>query len=197
MKKNHFEFDAVAALFVIIPAILLVLILSARQDMQAAELDINVAASPVVEPVTESVPEPDPEPVAPISDVVPLSWGLQQAIVDNCEYYNLDVNIILGIIDVESDFRENADNGLCYGLMQIHRGNQSWVRKNADVIDIFEPEQNIRAGCWILAKGIEVTDTLEQALVWYNAGEVYADSTNYSRQVLKEADKWAAAIAEG
>lgn len=142
-------------------------------------------------------PEPEPEqPTAPISDVVPLSWELQQAIIDNCAEYGLDVTLVLGIMDVESDFREAADNGTCYGLMQIHRGNQKWVKDNAGVTDIFDSAQNIRAGCWILSAGIDICGEIEPALVWYNAGKVYAESTTYSREVLKEANKWAEKIEE-
>lgn len=140
-----------------------------------------------------------PEPIfkkeyAPISDAVPLSWEIQQAIVDNCKEYGLDVALVLGVIDAESDFRETADNGRCYGLMQINRCNKKWVLDNAGVTDIFDSKQNIRAGCWILSKGVELCDTTEQALVWYNAGRVYADSTTYSREVMREAEKWRGAI---
>lgn len=147
-----------------------------------------VAIAPVIEePVVCQLIE---APKAPISDEVPLSWELQQVIVDSCEEYNLEVVLVLGVIDAESDFRETADNGIAYGLMQIHCGNQEWVRTNADVTDIYDSAQNIRAGCWILSKGIELHGDIEKALVWYNAGRVYADSTEYSREVLTEADKW-------
>lgn len=134
---------------------------------------------------------------APLSNDIPLSYELQQAVIDNCEEYGLEPKIVLGIMDVESDFRLKIDNGICYGVMQIHKGNQNWVKKNCGVTDIFDPAQNIRAGCWILSEGIRLHSDIEKALVWYNAGEVYADSTYYSRQVLRDAEKWGALITYG
>lgn len=165
-----------------------------------AEMEIVLAEVKEVSPLVKSTPvyfeTIDTTPSAPLSDDVPLPWDLQQAIVDNCIYFGLDPHIVLGIIETESTFRTEADNGICYGLMQIHRGNQNWVLKNAGVTNIFDPAQNIRAGCWILWKGLQITGNLEEALVWYNAGEVYASSTPYSCKVLKSAEKWAE-IMEG
>lgn len=159
-----------------------------------AHKEVCLEPTEPVEVIEEPEIPKESEPTAPISDDVPLSWELQQVVVDICEEYDLKPELVLGIMDVESDFRETADNGKCYGLMQIHRGNQKWVREGAGVTDIFDSTQNIRAGCWILSEGIALCDTLEQALVWYNAGKVYADSTTYSREVLKETEKWGAII---
>lgn len=161
-------------------------------EKQNTEEIKNVREKVYPEPIPGPIPQP--EPTAPISDEVPLEWGLQQAVVDNCEEYGLDVAVVLGIMEVESDFRLQCDNGVCYGVMQIHRGNSGWVQKNAGVDDIFDPEQNIRAGCWILSRGLELHGDIEKALVWYNAGEVYSSSTPYSRKVLECAQTWTGII---
>lgn len=131
---------------------------------------------------------------APISKDLPLPYEVQQTIVDCCDLYDLPVELVLGVIDVESDFHEDADNGTCYGLMQIHRGNANWVRKNADAENIFNVHDNIKAGCWILHTGIVNESTVERALIWYNAGRVYANSTKYSRSVLEAAEYWSQVI---
>lgn len=175
---------------------LLTLLVACAYGVSFVECDTVEPEVEIVEVKEILTPQPIFKEVsAPISDVVPLSWELQQAIVDNCKEYGLDIALVLGVIDAESDFRETADNGRCYGLMQINRCNKKWVLDNAGVTDIFDSAQNIRAGCWILSKGVEICDTTEQALVWYNAGRVYADSTTYSREVLREAEKWAERIA--
>ena len=147
--------------------------------------EIIATASPILK---------EPAPKAPLGEEIPLSYELQQVVIDNCEEYGLDPKIILGIMDVESDFRLKIDNGICYGIMQIHKGNQNWVKKNCGVTDIYEPAQNIRAGCWILSKGLELYGDIEKALVWYNTGAVKTNSSYYSRQVLRDAEKWGALI---
>lgn len=168
-----------------------------KKDMEEVAASMPVC-EPHIEP--ERVNPVPPTPIytevktAPLGEEIPLSWELQQAVVDNCEEYGLDPKIILGIMDVESDFRLTCDNGICYGIMQIHKGNKNWVKKNAGVTDIYDPAQNIRAGCWILSKGLELYGDMEQALVWYNTGAVKTNSSNYSRQVLRDAEKWGALI---
>jgi len=140
MRKKVNKKRAFYIIMIWVLVIVGIILLSAGGRWFVAALDskdVEVETVEVVE-ITES-PVEEVEPTAPIGDSIPLSYELQQAVLDNCAEYNLDPYIILAIIQSESGFRETADNGICYGLMQIHKGNASWVNTNAGVTDIYDP----------------------------------------------------------
>lgn len=90
------------------------------------------------------------------------------------------VALALGVIEVESSFKLDADNGLCYGLMQLNRRYFP---------DGLTPGENIRVGVEYLGQLLDRYDTVEAALTSYNAGHD-TGKRGYANAVLAAAEKW-------
>ena len=121
-----------------------------------------------------------------LRDDVPLSYELQDVLQTECERCGVGYALALGLIETESGFDPEADNGLCYGLMQLNR-------------DYFptglSPAENIRAGMAYLADLIEKYDgAVDKALVAYNRGHYAGEITSYANAVLAAAERWEALL---
>lgn len=81
----------------------------------------------------------------------------------------VDVKLVEAIIQVESNFNPQAVSRVgCKGLMQLHPE----TAKRFGVVDIFDPEQNIRGGVTYLRWLIDYfEEDLSRAVAAYNAGE--------------------------
>lgn len=113
---------------------------------------------------------------------IPLPIDLQCALKESCEEHSVPVNLVLGLIQVESSFRPEADNGLCYGLMQL---NKRYFP------DGLSPEDNIRAGVAYLGELLEqYGGNTAAALTAYNQGSYKGSITNYAKNVLQASEKW-------
>lgn len=159
----------------------------------------ELTAAPTPAPTAE--PEPaliamavleDPDaPKAPISDEVPLDYETQQLLLDAAAEYELSVPLVLAVVETESQFDPAADNGICVGLMQVHKGNRRWCANGtgkAD-LDLYDTADNLRAGCWILATGLELYREIPAALYWYNTG-AEGSRSNYTDVVTERAVAW-------
>lgn len=92
------------------------------------------------------------------------------------EEYDIDPLLVLSVIKTESDFNENAiSNRGAKGLMQIMDKTGAWAAEEIGINYflpnmLFNPEINIRMGCWYLANlETEFTD-LDLVLAAYNGG---------------------------
>lgn len=121
-----------------------------------------------------------------LRDDVPLSYELQDVIQTECERHGIEYALALGLIETESSFREDADNGLCYGLMQLNREYFP-----ADL----SPAENIRAGMAYLADQLGRYETVDAALCGYNAGHD-TGARDYANAVLAAAERWEALLCE-
>lgn len=92
------------------------------------------------------------------------------------EEYNLDKNLVYSIIKTESNFNKDAVSiKKAMGLMQITEGTAKWGAEEIGIgefnIDLlFDPETNIRIGCWYISRLLNQYKSLESALAAYNAG---------------------------
>lgn len=112
---------------------------------------------------------------------VPLSRELQETLYLACEEQGIDYAVGLGLIEVESTFRENAVSRTgCYGLCQL---SPKYFPKN------LSPAENIRTGIEYLGYQLGRYGTIETALTAYHAGH---DTGNrrYANAVLSAAEKW-------
>lgn len=109
------------------------------------------------------------------------------------ERYDIPVELILAVIEVESTYRPDAKNGSCRGLMQIHTVNLDWLERDfGRELDLYDIEDNVYAGSYILA-GYYHTYDLHRALMAYNGGQGYMrkmvrkgyTSSKYSRKVVE------------
>lgn len=123
---------------------------------------------------------------------IPLSHELQDIADKACEDYKVPQDVLYAVMKVESGYQVDAQNGSCYGLMQIHTINMEYLSSNIGTTDLTDPEQNIQAGAFILGGYLEKY-SLTDSLMAYNLGEGGAKrlwkqgihETGYTRKVLE------------
>lgn len=87
--------------------------------------------------------------------------------------FSIDENLVYSIIKVESKFKKSAvSKRKAKGLMQISDMTQKWAQKELKLknVDIFDPETNIKIGCWYLNKLYKEFDDLDLVITAYNGG---------------------------
>lgn len=122
---------------------------------------------------------------------IPLDHELQDVAQAACEEYGVLPDILFAVMDVESGYQLDAQNGECYGLMQIHSINLPWLQEQIGTTDLSDPAQNIKAGAYILGGYLE-RYSLTDSLMAYNLGAGGAKAqwaqgvheTAYTRKVL-------------
>lgn len=123
---------------------------------------------------------------------IPLSHELQDVALAACEDYGVLPDVLFAVMEVESGYQLDAQNGECYGLMQIHSINLPWLQEQIGTTDLSDPTQNIKAGAYILGGYLE-RYSLTDSLMAYNLGEGGAKAqwaqgiheTAYTRKVLE------------
>lgn len=138
-------------------------------------------------PVCIELPVPESEPSEEIplyiyNPAIPLSEELQAVFYEACAENDVPTSLALGVIEVESRFLADADNGQCYGLMQLNRKYFP---------DKLSPEDNLRAGIEYLGRLLEQYGDTAAALTAYNAG-YDTGRRGYADAVLKAAEWWEA-----
>lgn len=119
---------------------------------------------------------------AVVENHTPLSDELYTVLLDACDTYGIPEHIALGVIEVESSFREDAISSAgCYGLMQL---NPTYFPSDLSA------EENIEAGIEYLAYQLErYGGDMAAALTGYNAGHD-TGSRSYADKVLEAAQKY-------
>lgn len=87
--------------------------------------------------------------------------------------YNLDENLVYSVIKAESKFdKEAVSRRGAKGLMQIGDSTRDWAIEELEMedVDIFEPRDNIRIGCWYLNKLYREFGSLDLVIAAYNGG---------------------------
>lgn len=90
--------------------------------------------------------------------------------------YGFTSEFVCAVIHAESKFKEETvSNKGASGLMQITEHTAYWLAQESELESfqydqIFDPEINIRLGCYYLNRLIKQYDSLEVALSAYNAG---------------------------
>lgn len=155
--------------------------------------------SPTSKPKEDPKPtlEPEPTPAVRIYDI-PLTEELQTFTFYLCEDYGADYEMVLALMDRESDYTASAISKTNdYGIMQINRINHEWLTEELGITDFLDPEQNIRCGVYMLAELGEKYEDPHRVLMAYNMGErgarEYAakghTSSSYSRYIMEQRDK--------
>ncbi len=124
---------------------------------------------------------------------VSLDYDLQNHIFQLCANYNIEPEIVIAIIAVESSFDDKAvssDNAI--GLMQIQPKWHKDRIERLNCYNLFDPYMNITVGVDYLAELKEVNPNINFMLAAYNGGIEYANSqaasgyyTEYVQNVLK------------
>ena len=100
----------------------------------------------------------------------------KEEILEFSRQYDLDPHLIMGIIWVESKFiPEATSNKNAKGLMQIVPNTGKWIADQIGVEEykdesLYDPETNIRFGCWYFAYLLEFFDGDEDLALASNNG---------------------------
>ena len=121
---------------------------------------------------------------------IPLSENLQKYTYLTCKKSGIDYEMVLAMMDVESNYNEKAiSNTGDYGLMQINIKSQNMTEKEA-----LDPETNIGKGVEIISNLMSKYEEPHVALMAYNCGENGAKklwdrgiySTDYSIKIMNK-----------
>lgn len=116
---------------------------------------------------------------------IPLSEALQCILWDDCQEYGVDYYVALGLIQTESNFKTDADNGTHYGLCQL---SKKYFPNN------LPPGENIGEGMAFLGKLLHTySGDVGAALCAYNSGHD-TGSRRYANLVLERANEWEQAL---
>jgi soluble lytic murein transglycosylase-like protein len=109
------------------------------------------------------------------------------AAIRSGETHQVEPELILAIIAVESMFRERAVSRVgARGLMQVMPGSHSGkVRQIGGRHALFDPDKNIHTGAWILADYLDnQSGNLRRALLRYN-GSLHLRRSAYPEKVMR------------
>lgn len=169
---------------------------------EEAEMKMTVKKDVVA---TEALMETEEEAPSYQSDAVPLNHDTQAQVLGWCEEYGVTYSVALAVIEAESSFRPDAENGSCYGYMQINSINKSWLFQEIGVTNLEDPLQNLHSGIYMLGDLYGKYGDWHKALVCYNCGETGAynhyfsqglTSSGYSRHVMELEAKWAEVVSQ-
>lgn len=169
---------------------------------EEAEMKMTVKKDVVA---TEALMETEEEAPSYQSDAVPLNHDTQAQVLGWCEEYGVPYSVALAVIEAESSFRPDAENGSCYGYMQINSINKSWLFQEIGLTNLEDPLQNLHSGIYMLGDLYGKYGDWHKVLVCYNCGETGAynhyfsqglTSSGYSRHVMELEAKWAEVVSQ-
>jgi soluble lytic murein transglycosylase-like protein len=102
--------------------------------------------------------------------------------------YGLDPRVIKELIKEESGWLSSAegDDGESIGLMQIQEQWHKARMQRLGVTDLYDPKQNVKVGCDILAELLGKYGNYKDALSVYNSGNT-KDGKQYAERIIKNA----------
>ena len=121
---------------------------------------------------------------------VPLSYELQDHIFNLCEEYGIAPEVIVAMIERESNYDDGAvgDNGESVGLMQIQEHNHYDRIERLGVTNLGDPFENVEVGIDFFAQCITRNGgNVEMALMAYNAGQNGAETNYFSKGIYSNA----------
>lgn len=151
---------------------------------------IEEPAEPV-DIVLDELPEPE-------TWDVPLENDLQLFIASLCEEVSIEPELVLAMIEKESQWNPEAvgDGGNSLGLLQIQPRWHSGRMEKLDCENLLDPYDNVTVAIDILAEKMAAGKGTEWALMAYNGGNAYANSltaqgkvSDYAKQVLVRAEE--------
>ena len=116
---------------------------------------------------------------------IPLTQDLQAYIIYLCEEYNIAPELVIAVIQEESNYNTDAigDNGTSFGLMQVREMYHERRMHKLGCTNLLDPYQNVTVGIDILSEKLNKYDTIEEALTAYNAGDAGAYELYFSKGI--------------
>ena len=120
-----------------------------------------------------------------------ISETAQEACIEYGCQYDICPELLMAIIEIESSGNSKAENGGCYGLMQVSKRWHDGRMKRFWVKDIFDEQGNILVGTDYLAELIEEHEDIYLSLMIYH-GESDAiekwkrgEQSEYAEKILE------------
>lgn len=112
--------------------------------------------------------------------------NLKNIIFEICSQYdNVRPELVLAMIETESTYNPNAENGDCIGLMQVNRIIHAERARKLEVTNLFDPWSNVLTGVDYFSDLMTQYDNDEEkALVAYNCGHYTGSVTAYATKIL-------------
>lgn len=104
----------------------------------------------------------------------PLKYS--ESIFKYSREYNVDPYLVASVIKAESGYKPSAkSNKSAYGLMQITPDTGEWIAQKMELKDftidkLYDPDTNIRMGCWYINNLNDEFHNIELVLAAYNGG---------------------------
>ena len=132
-------------------------------------------------------------------------------VYEESQEYDVDYRLILAVIKVESNFRNDAVSKMgARGLLQIKPSLARYISKNTGVLvkdtkTLHEPEKNIKIGVNHISGLIDKFENLNTALHAYNVGsdrikhkvsKEYSPNTPFTKNVLREYNQMVLVLPE-
>ena len=105
----------------------------------------------------------------------------EEIVTGHARNYELDPALVAAVIYQESRFRPDAESPTgALGLMQLQPDTARGIALRTggsrfEVADLYEPEINVRYGCWYLRHLLQKYGDERWALAAYNAGQANVD----------------------
>ena len=136
-------------------------------------------------PLTYATSKASPKPLTEREQI-------NKYITDVCSLYpNVDPTLIMSIIEQESRYKPNVENGKCIGLMQVSSYWNAPRIKKLGVTDLHDPHDNILVGVDYISELLTKHKDTSLVLMLYNmswdsAFEMHAKglTSNYAKSVL-------------
>lgn len=126
----------------------------------------------------------------PYSRDIPLSCELQSYTYDTAEKYGVNYDLILAIMQTESQFTNVvSDNGEDIGLCQINSINAEWLYNEHGINNLMDERQNIEACAIILSKLQGQFDDESHVVMAYNLGAGKAEKYIRSGKMTEYTEK--------
>ena len=166
----------------------------------AIAITISQAGDKTMEIDEQKMIVPEVTPIPPVEDQatpevwtrypVPLDDELQRHIEDTCKRYEVPANIVMAVIERESncDPKCMGDNGNSWGLMQIYSLEHTARIQRLGVWDLLDPYQNVAVGIDYIAELQNYFNgDIEKALSFYNGSG--GEPSEYAYHVMTRAEQ--------
>lgn len=182
IDKEMLFFDVLAAVFILVAIVTLVILTWSLLDSRETVYEVTVyrlteeemkqrplmpKEEEPIENVNVAVGEPLTE-YTPTYKVIPLPDDLQIFAQEKCKEYEVSFTFFLAMLESESSFNKEAkgDSGNSVGYMQINKVN--WDRYG---LNAFMPQDNIEIGIRMMSEYIKAYDDIDMVIMCYKAGE--------------------------
>ena len=112
-----------------------------------------------------------------VFDAYYFSVKYKTEVLEYASEFNLEPSLVFAVIKTESSFNPNAvSKSGAIGLMQLMPKTAKWVAEKLSINNfetdlLYNPQMNIRLGCYYLRYLLDKFGVLETVFACYNAGE--------------------------